>query len=144
MERSSLWNGYCQFYRKHDGTTRTPKTTRTTSIDENLNWESTNDPCTLLGSEWRIPTYTELNNVLTDEAWTDWNVPWNSVLKMHASGGLRFSAGALYSRGILGTYWTRIQSNAFNVWALYFYSCMFFIDNYAKANGSTLRYVRDH
>ncbi len=31
-------------------------------IDENLDWQAANDPCTLeLGNGWRLPTYTEWN-----------------------------------------------------------------------------------
>jgi hypothetical protein len=87
-EASSGW--YWQFNQKqgykHDGTTRTPNSAWITSINENLDWITANDPCALeLGSAWRIPTYTEWNNVDANGSWTDLNDAWNSGLKLHAA-----------------------------------------------------------
>jgi len=88
-EESAGW--YWQFNQmqgyKHDGTTRTPNTTWINSIDENSHWLTANDPCALLlGSGWRLPTYTEWNNVYASGGWTNWNDPWNSALKMMQPG----------------------------------------------------------
>jgi len=112
-EPSAGW--YWQFNRKqgykHTGSVRTPNTTWISSISENSNWISTNDPCTLeLGSGWRIPSYTEWSNVNSFGNWTDWNDPWNSDLKIHAAGYLNDSDGSMPGRGVLGLYWSSAQS----------------------------------
>ncbi|MCX6267327.1 MAG: hypothetical protein NTW16_08235 [Bacteroidetes bacterium] len=100
-EASAGW--YWQFNRmqgfKHDGTTRTPNTTWITLISEDLDWESINDPCSiLLGSAWRIPTSTEWTNADAAGNWTNWNGPYTSGLKMHAAGYLDNSVGFLWCK----------------------------------------------
>jgi hypothetical protein len=113
-EASAGW--YWQFNRKqgykHDGTTRTPATPWITSIDENLDWQSSNDPCALeLGDEWRLPTITEWNNIDAGDNWLTYNDAWNSGLKLHAAGYLWWQSGPpLYERGISGFYWSSNQS----------------------------------
>ncbi len=133
-EASAGW--YWQFNRKqgykHDGTTVTPSWT-ITYINENLDWEAANDPCTLeLGSGWRIPTYTEWNNVDNTGGWTNWNGPWNSGLKMHAAGST-------------GNYWSSTQwSTSFGGgWDLVFGSIVCFTTHPGKASGLSLRCLRD-
>ncbi|MEI7981839.1 MAG: FISUMP domain-containing protein, partial [Bacteroidota bacterium] len=84
-EESAGW--YWQFNRKqgykHDGTTRTPNTTWITSINEDFEWQSVNDPCFIeFGGGWRIATKTEWVNVDAIGNWTNWDGPWNSGLKM--------------------------------------------------------------
>jgi len=115
-EASAGW--YWQFNRKqgykHDGTTRTPSTTWISYNNENSNWTSANNPCIELGYGWRIPTYTEWFNVDASGGWTNWNGPWNSLLKMHAAGYLNYSDGSLNNRGIWGTYWTSLQWTSFD------------------------------
>jgi hypothetical protein len=108
-EASAGW--YWQFNRmqgyKHDGTTRTPGTSWIYPIVDNNNWQSTNDPCALeLGNGWRIPTQSEWVNVDEDGGWTNWNGPWNSALKLHASGDLYYTNGSLVERGTSGYYWS--------------------------------------
>jgi hypothetical protein len=66
-EASAGW--YWQFNRKqgfkHDGTTRTPASTWISSISENSDWSSSNDPCTIeLGTGWRIPNLLKVDHVL--------------------------------------------------------------------------------
>ncbi|MEI7981589.1 MAG: T9SS type A sorting domain-containing protein, partial [Bacteroidota bacterium] len=112
-EASSGW--FWQFNRKqgykHDGSTRTPGSTWITSIIENLDWQSTNDPCALeLGGGWRLPTYFEYFNVDASENWTNWNGPWNSGLKLHAAGALNASDGSKYGGGYYGYYWSSRQN----------------------------------
>ncbi len=147
-EASAGW--YWQFNRKqgfkHDGTTRTPNTTWITSISENLDWQSSNDPCALeLGSGWRIPSYTEWNNVYTTGGWTDWNGPWNSGLKMHAAGTLGYSDGSLSLRGSTGYYWSSTQYDASGGWHLAFSSYYSYMGSFTsgKAYGFTLRCLRN-
>ncbi len=112
-EPSAGW--YWQFNHKqgykHDGTTRTPNTPWIQTINEDSDWTSANDPCTLeMGSGWRIPTETELTNVTAIGGWTNWNGPWNSALQMHAAGYLLdYSNGALSERGTNGYYWSSAQ-----------------------------------
>ncbi len=145
-EASAGW--YWQFNRqqgyKYDNLTRTPNTTWITYINENLDWQTANDPCTLeLGADWRIPTYTEWTNVDASGNWTNWIGPWYSALKMHAAGTLYEGNGALYTRGSNGNYWSSTQSSASNGWYLAFHSDYSFINNYYKADGFPLRCLRD-
>jgi len=145
-EASAGW--YWQFNRKqgfkHDGTMRTPSTEWISNIDENSDWTTANDPCTLeLGSGWRIPTSTEWTNVDATGSWTNWNGPWNSGLKMHAAGLLNSSDGSLYVRGSDGYYWSSSQDNAVSGWLLYFGSAGSFMDINNKACGFSLRCLRD-
>jgi hypothetical protein len=110
-EASAGW--YWQFNRKqgykHDGTNRTPSTWVAT-ISENTNWQPANDPCTIeLGSGWRVPTYTEWNNVKTAGNWTNASGPWGSPLKMHQAGYLWYVGGSLDLRGTTGYYWGSTQ-----------------------------------
>jgi hypothetical protein len=144
-EASAGW--YWQFNRKqgykHDGTTRTPNTTWITSINENLDWQAANDPCTIeLGSGWRIPTNSEWTNV--SNGWTDWNGPWNSGLKMHTAGYLGSSDGSLYGRGSVGTYWSSTQYDATDGWGLDFSGGYSTMNNLTKALCFTLRCLRDY
>jgi hypothetical protein len=111
-EASAGW--YWQFNLKqgykHDGSSRTPNTAWITSISENSDWMAANDPCTIeLGSTWRVPTTAELTNVDAAGSWTDWNGPWNSLLKMHAAGFITAGPGLLYYRGTYGDYWSSGQ-----------------------------------
>lgn len=54
--------------------TRTPNSAWITTISENTNWQSENDPCSLLlGTGWRLPTYLEGYNADLNQGWTDYN-----------------------------------------------------------------------
>jgi len=144
-EASAGW--YWQFNRKqgykHDGITRTPNTTWITSINENFDWQSANDPCSLeLGATWRIPTGSEWTNVDAAGSWTNPGSAWNSALKMHAAGYLFDSGGSLDGRGTNGIYWSLNQSSATKSWGLYFFSSSCFISEYNKSYGFTLRCIR--
>jgi hypothetical protein len=113
-EASAGW--YWQFNRMqgymYDGTARTPSTTWITTIDEYSNWVTMNDPCALeLGTGWRLPTSTEYTQVDASGGWNTWNGPWNSLLKMHAAGGINYLTGNLESRGTKGYYWSGTQSS---------------------------------
>ena len=145
-EASAGW--YWQFNRKqgykHDGTTRTPNTTWITTISENLDWQTADDPCTLeLGTGWRIPTATEWANVDASGNWTNWNGPWNSGLKMHAAGHLRASDGSLFNRGTSGHYRSSMQLNTTNGQYLYFYSSGSVVGYDLKEYGFSLRCIKD-
>jgi hypothetical protein len=145
-EESAGW--YWQFNRmqgyKHTGSARTPNTTWISSIGENSNWLITNDPCALLlGSGWRLPTYTEWNNTDASGGWTTWDDPWNSVLKMHAAGYLNFSSGSLFNRGSTGKNWSSTQFGYSVGWHLSFVSGSCLMGFYEKADGYSIRCLRD-
>jgi hypothetical protein len=144
-EASAGW--YWQFNKaqgyKHTGTTRTPNTTWITSISELSNWTSTNDPCVLeVANGFRIPTTTEWSNVDAYGAWTTWNGPWSSDLKLHAAGRLSTAAGNLENRGSYGYYWSSNQSSGPLGQLLYFFSTSCSMTSNPKANGNTLRCIK--
>ncbi len=147
-EASSGW--YWQFNRKqgykYDGTTRTPNTAWITSIIENSDWISANDPCSIaISSAWRIPSYTEWNNVYNVDGWTNWTGPWNNALQLHAAGKLNKTNGILNNRGLNGNYWSNQAFGSFdNGTLLYFDSgSADMINNLSKAFGFPLRCLRD-
>ncbi|MDX9906608.1 MAG: hypothetical protein RBS55_08495 [Bacteroidales bacterium] len=146
-EASAGW--YWQFNRmqgyKHDGSTRTPNTTWIQGIDENSDWQTTQNPCTIeMGAGWRIPTWTEWENVKTSGGWTNWNGPWGSVLKMHGAGILLQATGGLTSRGNQGVYWSSTQgtytTSAIN---MMFTSSSIAVQYGDKAYGETIRCIKD-
>ena len=144
-EASAGW--YWQFNRKqgykHDGSTRTPNTTWTSSISETSDWLIANDPCNIeIGGTWRIPTYTEWYNVSYTGGWTSWAGPWNSGLKLHAAGDLT-SDGSLNNRGSYGYYWSSAQYDATSGRKLYFNSGSSYMNTSSKAYGFSVRCVRD-
>lgn len=145
-EASAGW--YWQFNRKqgykHDGTNRTPNSAWITSIIENSTWTSANDPCTLqLGVSWRIPTYSEWNNVNSSGSWTNWIGPWNSALKLHAAGLLNNLSGALLTtRGVYGHYWSGTQNDNGSGMTLGFNSEGVYVDFFYKAYGYSIRCLR--
>ncbi len=145
-EPSAGW--YWQFNRKqgykHDGTTRTPNTTWISPIDESSDWLPANDPCTiLLGTGWRIPTKTEWENADNTGGWDNYTETYNSVLKLHAAGYLYSSDGSLNNRGSVGDYWSSTQNSSTSGWFLYFISGYSNMYNDSKANGISLRCLRD-
>jgi hypothetical protein len=145
-EASAGW--YWQFNRtqgyKHDGTTRTPNSTWITSISEDFDWQPSNDPCALeLGGGWRIPTVTEWTNVDAAGGWTDWNGPWNSALKLHASGSLGAFTGTLSYRGSIGYQWSGSQYYADSGWSLTFNDLYSGTGHNGKTDGFSLRCVKE-
>jgi hypothetical protein len=145
-EASAGW--YWQFNRKkgykHDGSTLTPAWT-ITSINENSDWLTANDPCKLeLGTQWRLPTYTEWYNVDNIGGWTNWNGPWGSGLKLHAAGYLYNSNGFLDGRGSNGIYWSSTQNASTNGWDLNFLSSGSNMNTNGKALGFSARCLRDN
>ncbi len=144
-EASAGW--YWQFNTKqgymHDGVNRIPNTEWISTIDENADWQPSNDPCTLeLGTGWRIPTFTEWTNVDASGNWTDWNGPWDSPLKMHAAGYLYGSNGSLTGQGSNGTYWSGTKDNSTYGWYLDFYFSGSNMYNNSKAFGFSVRCLK--
>ena len=139
---------YWQFNRKqgyaHDGTSRTPNTVWITSIDENTDWEPANDPCSLLlGPDWRLPTDTEWTNANTTGGWTNVTDAYNSVLKLHATGLLLSTSGALSSRGTHGLWWSSSRLSSTNGRTLSLGSSNTSVTSYLKAIGFAARCLRE-
>jgi hypothetical protein len=113
-------------------------------IAEDSEWTVANDPCALeIGNNWRIPTYTEWNNVNTFGGWANWNGPWNSALKMNAAGHLNDLDGSLISRGYYGLYWSSTQNNPTWGYLLGFTSGISGVFYSSKAYGCTLRCIKE-
>ena len=147
-EASAGW--YWQFNLKqgykHDGSVLTPSWT-VTSINEESDWTSANDPCAiLLGTGWRLPTYTEwLNADANGETggWDDYNETFADALKLHAAGYLNNGYGALGNRGSIGYYWSSTQYSAASGWYLAFYDLYSGMFHNNKANGFGVRCLKD-
>jgi hypothetical protein len=145
-EASAGW--YWQFNRmqgyKHTGMSRTPATPWITSIGENTDWISANDPCTIeLGIGWRLPTRWEWFYVDNDGGWVNWNDPWNSALKIHAAGHLYVQNGMLWYRGSDGYYWSGSQVGTPGGFYLYLNSGSCYVADHYKAYGMTIRCLQD-
>ena len=150
-EASAGW--YWQFNRKqgykYDGTTRTPSTTWITPINEELNWQAANDPCTIeLGQGWRLPTRAEWYNADSTGAWANSGNTFASVLKLHVAGYLIDTTGGLATRGTHGRCWSRIRSSNPDFSrtygdALVFYSSFSVVNGNKKANGYSVRCIND-
>lgn len=145
-EASAGW--YWQFNRlqgyMHNGLTRTPNTTWITGINENSDWTAENDPCTHeLGSIWRLPAVSEWDNISEYQGWSTWSGPWNSALKMHASGRLGDSDGMLYDRGTAGFSWTGSGSTNSNSWGFSFNADHCGVNGSTKASGFPIRCLND-
>ena len=115
------------------------------SINEPLNWEPANDPCSIeLGSPWHIPTHAEWYNVDNAGGWTTWSDPWNSGLKLHPAGYISYDKGIFSGRGYWGRYWSNSRYDENLGWSLNFssdYSKMYVND---KAFGFPTRCIRDN
>lgn len=128
---------------KHNGTTLTPSWT-ISGINENSDWQASNDPCTLeLGVLWRIPSYSEWYNVYNTGGWSDWTAAWNSGLKLHAAGYLYMTDGSLNDRGVRGYYWSAGQISTSSSYGLRFFDAGCGMGSYGKAYGFNVRCVRE-
>jgi hypothetical protein len=137
---------YWQFNRmqgyKHDGTTLTPAWT-ITGINEPDNWTTANDPCSIeLGTGWRVPTYTEWENVDAASIWFSLQNTWDSALKLHAAGKLSTGSGTLTFRGLYGYYWANTASSYTNGWHLLIQTSSCGTTATSKANGYTVRCIK--
>ena len=145
-EASAGW--YWQFNRKqgYKFDEATTPTWTITLISELMDWQTSNDPCRLeLGAPWRIPTKAEWVNVDNAGAWTNWNGPWGSSLKLHAAGYLFNDNGYLNGRGTFGYYWSSTQGGASSGWDLFFSSTNSTVySNGHKAYGFPLRCLREN
>jgi uncharacterized protein (TIGR02145 family) len=131
---------------KHDGSIRTPSINPwITSISAPYDWPAANDPCALeLGNGWRLPTYTEWNNVDSVGNWNNCNNTYTSGLKLHAAGFLAYYDGSLINRGSDGAYWSSTPGSPGNLgWHLEINSSYSFVTFYPEADAFTLRCLRD-
>ena len=145
-EPSSGW--YWQFNRKqgykNDGTILTPSWT-TTTINENSDWLTSNDPCRFeLGGTWRLPTYAEWNNVDNIGGWTNWYGSWSSGLKLHAAGFLSYNIGNLSYRGQYGYIWSSTQWNSAGGYVLYLDYAGSFVSSFDKPYGCPVRCIKEN
>ena len=127
-------------------TSRTPSTTWISSIGVTGDWIAANDPCTLLlGTGWRIPTYTEWLNADANGPWASYNQTYSSVLKLHAAGQLDRYTGVLGYRGSDGEYWSSTQHATMTNagWFLIFGVSSSSTQYYNKANGVSVRCIKD-
>jgi uncharacterized protein (TIGR02145 family) len=147
-EAAAGW--YWQFNRmqgyKHDGTNRTPNIPWIT-IDENSNWTSSNDPCTLeLGTGWRLPTSTEWTNVDASGSWGNYTHTYASSLKLHTAGNLYFSSGSLQNRTgnsfSKGYYWSGTQNNDQYSSVLVITSAASSVSGWVKPYGFSVRCIK--
>lgn len=145
-EASSGW--YWQFNRqqgyKHDGTNRTPNTAWIYPINQNSNWVSSNDPCTLLlGTGWRLPTIAEWNDADYYAGWDNIYETYNGELKIHGAGRLVYNSGTLEGRGVYGMYWSSMQADVLMGWQLYISNTACFGNNTDKGYGLSARCLKD-
>lgn len=145
LETSAGW--YWQFNRiqgyGHNGITVTPGWT-VTYIDENSNWQPENDPCSLLlGTGWRLPSYTEWYNTDVNGNWNNYFQPFASILKLHTAGLLLYNDGSIILRGIAGDYWSSAQFNNLYAYGLGFGSVHCGVGFSAKAYGFTIRCLKE-
>jgi hypothetical protein len=148
-EAAAGW--YWQFNRvqgyKHTGGSRTPNTAWITNITEDSDWTTPNDPCNLLlGSAWRVPTASEWTNVDNAGGWTNWNMTFNSTLKLHAAGYIRNDNNAfLIDGGINGSIWSSTQFDSFLIRVMYFGTGFSLVSNFSfgRGNGLSVRCLRE-
>ncbi len=131
---------------KHDGSTRTPNTTWVSTLNENSNWTSANDPCNIeIGNGWRMPTPSEWTNVDASGSWTNYNGPWNSLLKLHPAGYVNYMNGSLVASGSAGYYWSSGQSDNSYSQSMGFSSNVSYVNtNFNKAYGASIRCIRNN
>ncbi|WP_222538528.1 hypothetical protein [Pedobacter polysacchareus] len=146
-EAAAGW--YWQFNRKqgykYDGTTRVPSNAWTiwnTAISEAGDWTSAQDPCVqLLGSGWRIPTFTELKTVMTvPKAWGPRSDAYHSVLKLHAAGS--FNINGLFTNRTTLYYWSG-TSNAATTGKIIYQNGSFSTFDNNKSEALPVRCIRD-
>lgn len=99
-----------------------------------------NNPCPI---GWRLPTETELNIEIS--SWTggsNYIGAIQSACKLPAAGFRNYSAGSLVSVDSNGRYWSSTISGT-NVRGLSFSSSNAYMDNNNRANGFSVRCLRD-
>ena len=142
---------YWQFNRQqgfqHDGTTRTPATAWITPINESSDWQAANDPCALLlGTGWRLPTYTEWVNVDDYSCAQFYPEGYSFDLNLHTSnrGFLDYSTGdILTGYGYNSKFWSSKSSSNTIGWAYKGGSDYWNPGTFNKAQGNSIRCLKD-
>ena len=132
----------------HDGETMTPNDNLIDYIEENMDWQASNDPCAIeLGNGWRLPTGTEWMNVDEVGGWTGQNGPWNSSLKMHMAGYIWIGGepigGYLLTRGANGYYFSSNQNTSTDALRIEFYFNGCYMNTVYKANALPVRCLKE-
>ena len=109
--------------------------------DKNNNrWATANQgPCP---TGYHVPTNTEWNTADTFGAWNNNTDTFNSVLKLPSAGYRSRIDGLLINQGAHGYYWSSTVSGT-NARLLYFRSATAFTLNGYRADGYTVRCLRD-
>jgi hypothetical protein len=145
-EGSAGW--YWQFNRKqgfmHDGIYRIPNTIWISSISEGSEWIDSEDPCfLLLGSGWRLPSYSEWNFAVENEGWKNLSDTYFNSLKIHGAGYLNFNDGSLHFRGSYGYYWSNSSYDYSSGRYMYIATDYCFMGAFTKAYTCSVRCLRD-
>jgi uncharacterized protein (TIGR02145 family) len=112
------------------------------STQNNNLWQGVsgiNNPCP---TGFRIPTQSEWAALVSAAGITNYSTAWSSTLKLTAAGFRGGSDGSLSYQGAYGNYWSSSVTGtyAFN---LFFYSGGFSPDSHHRANGLSVRCVKD-
>ncbi len=111
-------------------------------------------------SDWHLPTQTDLNNLITSLGGTSvaggkiketgtlhWNPPNNATNSsgFTAFGGGMRAAGSFYSLKDEGYFWTSSPSSTSNAYTVVLYNTETeaSMDNFQKANGNSVRCIKD-
>jgi hypothetical protein len=143
-EAAAGW--YWQFNRKqgykHDGITATPPWVGSTVV-ENTDWTIENDPCRIeLGTDWRIPTFSEWENVKTAGGWTNIWGPWNSDLRIHKAGYISCTYGTIYERGVVDNYFSSTQFSIDKAYSFFANNAYTYVTYGYKAHALPLRCLK--
>jgi len=115
-----------------------------TSISESSDWVTANDPCSIeLGTDWRIPTYTEWFNADANGPWSNVGNAYSSVLVLHVAGYLNLTNGGLLNRGSVGYYWSSTQASSLFGDKLSLGGLTSTVGNDNKAYGFSVRCIKD-
>jgi len=142
-EPSAGWYWQFNLIQGYQFTTVGTPSTWVSTINENSDWLSANDPCNLLlGNNWRIPTNLEWTTANgSPQNWNNSADAYSSMLKLHSAGYLY--NGALTNRGANGAYWGTTQSSVAKGGSLQFGGSYSLVPSDIKNYGFSLRCLRD-
>ncbi len=140
-EASRGW--FWQFNRKKGFASSGSRSGWKTSISESSGWTSANDPCTELGTGWRMPTKAEWTSADSTGGWNNYIDAYNSVFKLHAAGHLdNDSVGTFNYSGTYGYHWTSFHAALTAGGYFYFRSNDCYVNNTDKCYGNSLRCLK--